>query len=96
MVINRDFYLNQLIAKKDNGLIKVITGIRRCGKSFLLFNIFTDYLKKQGVKDSQIITLKLDENAFAQYRNPLELDKFVRSKIKGKKSSTSLLTKSNS
>lgn len=85
MVINRDFYLNQLIAKKDNGLIKVITGIRRCGKSFLLFNIFTDYLKNQGIKDSQIITLKLDENSFAQYRNPLELDKYIRSKIKGKK-----------
>ena len=55
-VIKRDFYLNQLIDKKENGLIKVITGIRRCGKSYLLFNLFYDYLLASGVKEEQIIT----------------------------------------
>lgn len=85
MIIKRDSYLKQLIAKKDNGRIKVITGIRRCGKSFLLFSIFRNFLKRRGVKDSQIIVIKLDEKEFAQYRNPFELDKFIRGKIKGRR-----------
>ena len=81
MQINRDFYLNKLISKKENGLIKVITGIRRCGKSYLLFNIYHDYLKSIGVEDSQIIELALDETQNAKYRNPIELDKYIRSLI---------------
>ena len=60
-MINRDSYLKKIIEKKENGLIKVITGIRRCGKSYLLFNIYYNYLLSIGVKKDQIITLALDE-----------------------------------
>ena len=55
MEIKRDQYLNQLIRKKDNGRVKIITGIRRCGKSYLLFELFRKYLREEGVADSQII-----------------------------------------
>lgn len=55
MVIKRDFYLNKLISKKHNGLIKVITGVRRCGKSFLLFNLFKTYLLEEGTDGKHII-----------------------------------------
>ncbi len=83
-VIRRDSYLKRLIDKKENGLIKVITGIRRCGKSYLLFRLFYDYLLKSGVKEEQIIGLALDDDAFVQYRDPDELSKFLRSKIVNK------------
>lgn len=78
MGIKRDFYLNKLISKRENGLIKVITGIRRCGKSYLLFNLYHNYLLFAGVKESQIIELALDEARNARYRNPLELDNYIR------------------
>lgn len=78
MVIKRDRYLNKLIAKKENGLIKVITGIRRCGKSFLLFGLYHAYLKEAGVPDECIIELALDEVVNAKYRNPFELDAYIR------------------
>lgn len=81
MHINRDRYLNQMINRKENGLIKVITGIRRCGKSYLLFNIFYDYLLSQGVKEEQIIAVALDDDTNAAYREPTELSKFIRSRI---------------
>ena len=55
MIIKRDLYLDKLIRSMHNGMIKVITGIRRCGKSYLLFNLFVEYLKSQGVTDNQII-----------------------------------------
>lgn len=84
MIIQRDNYLNKLIAKRENGLIKVITGIRRCGKSFLLFNLYREYLHQEGVTDSQIIMLALDEAVNARYRNPLELDSYIRGEIKNK------------
>lgn len=84
MVINRDRYLNKLIAKKENGLIKVITGIRRCGKSFLLFELYHEYLNTVGIADEQIIELALDEAINARYRNPMELDKYIRGQIKDK------------
>ena len=79
--IDRNFYLEQLKEKRNNGRVKVVTGIRRCGKSVLLFDIFGDYLKADGVTDEQIIMLKLDVARNARYRNPLELDKYLRSKI---------------
>ncbi len=82
MVINRNRYLNKLISKKENGLIKVITGIRRCGKSFLLFNLYHNYLNSIGIKDDTIIELALDEAENARYRNPLELDAFVKTRTK--------------
>lgn len=84
MVINRDRYLNKLIAKKENGLIKVITGIRRCGKSFLLFELYHEYLNSAGISDEYIIELALDEAINARYRNPMELDKYIRGQIKDK------------
>ena len=61
-MIERKKYLERLIAKKENGLVKVITGIRRCGKSYLLFNIYKDYLKSIGVEDECIICLALDDD----------------------------------
>lgn len=79
--IKRDKYLEKLISKKENGLIKIITGIRRCGKSYLLFNLFYDYLIANDVKEEQIITIALDDDTNIQYRNPDELSKFIRSKI---------------
>ncbi len=84
MVINRDRYLNKLIAKKENGLIKVITGIRRCGKSFLLFELYHKYLNSIGVSNDNIIELALDEAMNAKYRNPLELDQYIREQITDK------------
>lgn len=58
--IKRDVYLNRLISRKENGLIKIITGIRRCGKSYLLNEIFVNHLKESGVKEDHIIKLALD------------------------------------
>ena len=80
-MIPRDKYLNQLIKRMNNGKIKIITGIRRCGKSVLLNEIFYDYLLSQGVADDHIIRLSLEDNMNAKYRNPLRLDEHVRSQI---------------
>lgn len=82
MDIERPLYLNKLISKKDNGRVKIITGIRRCGKSHLLFKIYKDYLKNIGILDEQIIELILDDFSNLMYRNPFELDKYIRNKIK--------------
>lgn len=81
MIIERRHYLDKLISKKDNGLAKVITGIRRCGKSFLLFELYHSYLNSIGINDDNIIELALDEARNAKYRNPLELDAYIRSKV---------------
>ena len=81
MVIERPQYLGKLIEKRENGFIKVITGIRRCGKSYLLFNLFHDYLNSVHVDDKYIIELALDEIQNAKYRNPMELDRYIRSQI---------------
>lgn len=80
-MIKRDYYLNQLIRKKENGLVKVITGIRRCGKSYLLFNIYREYLLNSGVNSDHIITISLDDASNQKYWNPNELDKYVREHI---------------
>ncbi len=74
----REQYLKELISKKDNGRVKIITGLRRSGKSVLLFQLYRDWLLGEGVKDDQIIALALDLLENARYRNPLELDKYVR------------------
>lgn len=81
MEIKRDFYLNELIEGLDNGLVKIVTGIRRCGKSYLLDPIFKNYLIDQGVKEDHIIKLDLDERDNYIYHNPDELNKYVKSKI---------------
>lgn len=84
MIIERKRYLDKLIAKRENGLIKVITGIRRCGKSFLLLELYHAHLISSGVAEENIIELALDEIANARYRNPLELDQYVRNRLTNK------------
>lgn len=79
--IKRNKYLQKIINKKENGLIKVITGIRRCGKSYLLFNLYYDYLLKSGVEKDHIITIALDDDLYIKYRNPDELSNYIRKKI---------------
>lgn len=74
----REQYLKEIISKKDNGRIKIITGLRRSGKSVLLFQLYQEWLLGEGVKEDQIIALALDILENARYRNPLELDKYVR------------------
>ena len=80
-VIARERYLQKLIDRKENGMIKVITGIRRCGKSYLLFHLYYDYLLSIGVKKENIIAIALDEEENDKYRNPKELSSYIRSKI---------------
>lgn len=83
-MIARPDYLNKLISKKENGLIKIITGNRRCGKSYLLFTIYHEYLVSAGIAENQIIELALDETVNAKYRNPIELDSYIRSLVSDK------------
>lgn len=83
-MIERKKYLDKLISKKENGLVKVITGIRRSGKSFLLFNIYKDYLLSIGVEENCIIELALDDDENIRYRNPLELGEYLRSQANDK------------
>lgn len=85
MEIKRDSYLQQLISYRFDGLVKVITGIRRCGKSYLLKNIYREYLLAEGVKEEQIISIELDLAKDIKYRNPLELSSYVRNLVEGKK-----------
>ena len=81
LIIKRDLYLNKLIRKKNNGSIKIITGLRRSGKSYLLNNLYYDYLLGEGVKQEQIIKLALDDDRNREYRNPDKLSAFLYSKI---------------
>ena len=81
MQIQRDFYLQQLIDGKQNGLIKIITGIRRCGKSYLLFTLFYQYLKNSGVTEDHIIKIALDDIESADLRDPLSLYKYIKAKM---------------
>ena len=83
-MIERKKYLDKLINKKENGLVKVITGIRRSGKSFLLFNIYKDYLLSIGVEEDCVIELALDDDENIRYRNPLELGQYLRSRANDK------------
>ena len=75
-VIQRNEYLDKMTGKKGNGMIKVITGIRRCGKSFLLFNLFYDHLLESGVKEEQIIMIALDDE---------DIERFFVEKLSGGK-----------
>lgn len=83
-MIQRDRYLEQLKRSMGNGDVKVITGIRRCGKSVLLFEIFRDYLISEGVPESSIIGIALDQRRFYKYRNPITLCDFVETAIEEK------------
>lgn len=80
-MIDRPEYLQKIISKKENGMIKVITGIRRSGKSFLLTDIYIPWLIKNGVNPNNIIHLSLEEARNAQYRNPLFLAEYIRNKV---------------
>lgn len=82
MDIKRDAYLQQLIERKDNGMIKVITGIRRCGKSFLLFNIFKKYLLENGVDAEHIIEIALDGIEDEELRNPKVCFQYIKDAMK--------------
>ena len=81
MEIKREYYLNKLIEKETNGLIKIVTGIRRCGKSYLLNELFYNYLLSKGIKESHIIVVALDEVENEHLLDPKELSKYVKSKI---------------
>lgn len=81
MDIKRDKYLNDLIIRMHNGMIKVVTGIRRCGKSYLLFNIFKNYLLEQGVPASHIIMIELDQRKNKKYRDPDVILDYIESLI---------------
>ena len=81
MQIKRDFYLQQLVDGKQNGLIKIVTGIRRCGKSFLLFKLFRQYLLDVGVDSDHIIQIALDDIENANLREPLPLYKCITAKM---------------
>lgn len=81
MNIIREKYLTDLKNKMNNKMIKVITGIRRSGKSYLLFNLFYDFLKENGIAEDCIIKIALDDDLNEDLRNPKELSTFIRSKI---------------
>ena len=84
MNIDRSKYLNRIIAHKWNGKVKIITGIRRCGKSFLLFQLYKQHLLDSGVKEDHIIEIALDRNEDIAYRNPVTLGEYVLSKVSQK------------
>ena len=84
-MIKRDFYLHRMIHHMWNGEIKVITGIRRCGKSVLLFDLFYEYLLSQGVQEDHIIKIELDQRRYYKFRNPITLCEYVEGLISAKK-----------
>jgi len=81
MKIKRDYYLNRLINMDGNGMIKIITGIRRCGKSYLLDPIFKDYLIEKGIERDHIIKINFDSRKNAKYLDPDVLEEYISSKI---------------
>lgn len=84
-MIKRDFYLNRMIHHMWNGEVKVITGIRRCGKSVLLFDLFYEYLLSQGVQEDHIIKIELDQRRYYKFRNPIALCEYIEEIVSGKK-----------
>jgi len=80
--IKRDIYLEKLINRKENGLIKIITGIRRCGKSYLLFNLFYDYLLSCGIEETRITKIALDDINNKKLRDPLMLESYIKDTLK--------------
>jgi len=82
MEIKRDFHLKKLIASRHNGMIKIVTGIRRCGKSYLLFKLFRDYLRNEGVRDDHIIMIDLEDRRNMELRDPDRLLKYIDDQMK--------------
>ena len=85
-MIKRNSYLNRMIHHMWNGEVKVITGIRRCGKSVLLFDLFYEYLLSQGVQENHIIKIELDQRRYYKFRNPIVLCEHVESIVAEQKS----------
>lgn len=85
MEIIRDRYLNKLLDRKENGLVKVVTGIRRCGKSYLLFHLYKNKLLSMGVEQDHIIAIALDDIANIKYRDAIKLYNYVKDHIKDEK-----------
>ena len=81
MEIKRDIYLDRLIRREKNGLIKIVTGVRRCGKSYLLFNLFHNYLLDKGVKEDHIIEIALDDRSNKALRDPDNMLNYVKERI---------------
>ena len=81
MEIKRDIYLDRLIRREKNGLIKIVTGVRRCGKSYLLFNLFHNYLLDKGVKEDHIIEIALDDRSNKELRDPDNMLQYVKERI---------------
>ena len=84
-MIKRDFYLNRMIHNMWNGEVKVITGIRRCGKSVLLFDLFYEHLLSQGVQEDHILKIQLDQRRYYKFRNPITLCEYVEALVAEKK-----------
>jgi len=80
MVIKRDYYVNQVLTKRWNGKVKIITGLRRCGKSYLLSVLYKEVLLSEGVSESDIIEVSLEKKSNAKYRNPIALQDYILSK----------------
>lgn len=84
MHIHRDRYLSELVDRMHNGMIKIVTGLRRCGKTYLLFEIFKRYLLEEGIDAENIIEVPLDDEAYSEYRDPKKLSAFIDECISGK------------
>ena len=84
-MIKRDSYLNRMIHNMWNGEVKVITGIRRCGKSVLLFDLFYEHLLSQGVQEDHILKIQLDQRRYYKFRNPITLCEYVEALVAEKK-----------
>ena len=94
MEIKRDLYLDRLIRRENNGLIKVVTGVRRCGKSYLLFNLFHNYLIEKGVAEDHIIEVALDDRSNKELRDPDQMLAYLK-ESKTKKRIILFLTRYN-
>lgn len=86
MLVQRNMYLDQLKLRRDNGMIKIITGLRRCGKSFLLFVLYKQYLLENGVGEDHIIEIALDGIENEELRYPKRCYKFIKECIKDNES----------
>ena len=79
--IKRDIYLNRLIERRENGLIKIVTGIRRCGKSYLLFKLYYQYLLDSGINASRIIRIPLDDEEYEELRESRRLSVYIKERL---------------